>query len=289
MRRIIIILFLLLFVAFSAADAQHWKKKKKYREYNDDFINFDNPAIELTYGMSKINLDAFSGGFENLSLIDIKAGYTYRDNLWDRSAENKKSFGYFTLGNYSSDLDLRNKTAGKIESNNWRFGFGKREGYMIRSGNFGFYPYTSGLLMWTRTDFKSDYTNILSIEDAARLDMFNKTFRFGSSYEGGLGFHFGKMVSFNIIYERNNTYQRYLFWKQTGSMILEEVGKGVIDYFVGEILKNTPVAGSIVNFVFKNAFYYGIYQLKSKEMNWPFGGEPSLNFDTFKIGFGFAF
>jgi hypothetical protein len=97
------------------------------------------------------------------------------------------------------------------------------------------------------------------------------------------------LLAFDITYERNNAYSRYLFWKQSGSMILQEAGIGMIDYFVSRVLRNEPIAGSIVNFVLKSAYYYGFNELKSKEMNWPFGGDASLNYSTFKFVTGFTF
>ena len=72
-------------------------------------------------------------------------------------------------------------------------------------------------------------------------------------------------------------------------MIIEQAGAGMIDGFVGSILKHEPVAGAIVNFVLKNAYYFGINQLRSKQMNWPLGGEATLNYSTFKAGLTFSF
>jgi len=97
------------------------------------------------------------------------------------------------------------------------------------------------------------------------------------------------MFSLQAGYERSNVYQRYLFWKNIGSAIVEEAGLGLVDEFIRRVLHDEPIAGSIINFVLKNAYEYGIYQLRSKQMNWPFDGEASLNFDTFKFGLGFRF
>jgi hypothetical protein len=143
-------------------------------------------------------------------------------------------------------------------------------------------------MTWTRVDMKQlpDSSNMT---DLNRLLLFDKSFRYGNAWEGGIKISFTKNFAVNAGYERQNTYQRYLFWKNAGSMLIEEAGVGIIDEFVKSILHREPVAGSIVNFLMKNAYYFGVYQLRSKQMNWPFGGEASLNFDSFKFGITVTF
>jgi hypothetical protein len=142
--------------------------------------------------------------------------------------------------------------------------------------------------MWTNTNWNGINSNVTPVEDD-KLNVFGNQFRFGGNFESGLSIQVSPLLSFDFTYERNNAYPRYLFWKQTGSMILQEIGIGMIDEFVRSVLRDSPVAGSIVNFVLKSAYYYGFNELKSKNMNWPFGGEASLNYSTFKFGTGFIF
>ena len=275
-----IIIFLLFLAVFANANAQH----EHWDTWHDDWLHIKHPVIELSYGISKTNLDGFSSKFENVSSADIKLGFS-NEKYHNRKGLTKYIFAYFDFGNHSSDIDAREKTAGNLESSSWHFGFGRKEGYPIRfgEGSFSILPYTSGAMSWTRLDMNSlpDSSNLT---DMNRLLLFDKSFRFGHTWEGGLSVNISRNFALNAGYERSNTYQRYLFWKNTGSVLIEEIGVGLIDGFVRKILHREPVAGSIVNFVLKNAYYFGIYQLRSKEMNWPFGGEAALNFDSFKFG-----
>ncbi|MCE1164788.1 MAG: hypothetical protein LWX07_05215 [Bacteroidetes bacterium] len=283
MRKILLTLISFIFVTGAFAqdeDCNHW---------NDEWLHIKHPAIELSYGISKTNLDGFSAKFENVSLGDVKLGFSNEKQTRRRNGLSKYVFAYFDFGNISSDLDARQKTEGNLKSSSWRFGIGRKEGYPISlGGNVSILPFTSSTMTWTRLDMKS-LPDSTDLTDMNRLLLYNKSFRFGNAWEGGLNIHFTKNIAINAGYERSNTYQRYLFWKQTGSMLVEEAGIGLIDEFVKSILRREPAAGSIVNFLLKNAYYFGIYQLKSKEMNWPFGGEAALDFDSFKFGITVTF
>lgn len=287
MKNILVLLFL--FLLISPVFSQNIDIKDEWGDWWEDWWDVERPVLEVSYGISKINYDAFTQSFENTSLIDLKFGAAsnikrkkYKDKL------SKYNFGYLAFGVHSSDLDMREKTAGYFESSMWRLGLGRKEGYMIKAGSIWILPYTTSTMMWSRLDMKQlpDSSNLY---DRNRLLLFDKAVRFGSVYEGGIDFHLSNLVSVQFKIERQNVYQRHLFWKNTGSMIIEEIGHGIIDQFVKNVLKKEPIAGSIINFVLQNAYYIGIYQLRSKEMNWPFGGEASLNFDSFKFGLGFTF
>ena len=263
------------------------KIKSNQNSWNYKF--WDRPSIEISYGLAKINLDGFSQKFENTSKLDIKLGYASEHKTFAGKLVVKYVNGFAEFGGFSNDLDSRVKTPGSLNSNMWQFGLGKKEGYKIYAGPVSILPYTSNGAIWSRLDMKSFPDSVSNYNDYSRINLFNKSLRFGSKWEGGLNIGIGNMFSLNAGYERANVYQRYLFWKNIGSVIVEEAGLGLIDEFVGRVLHNEPIAGSIVNFVLKNAYEFGIYQLRSKQMNWPFDGEASLNFDTFKFGMGFRF
>jgi hypothetical protein len=294
MKKLLLLLLLVSFITCTAISQEDAEKKSKPRgkKATYSFVLFDveKPAVELSYGPSKIRFDGYQGGFENTSLMDFKIGWSTARKFKNNKSLNNYDFYYFTLGTYSSDLDFREKSADPYikESKNWRFGVGGKTGYTIMAGNLGILPYTSSSLMWTKTDWQSDSSySDPTIDD--RINTYGNVFRFGGTYESGLNFQIDKFFSFDFAFERNNTYQRYLFWKQSGSMVLEQAGIGLIDVFVEEVLSRKPIAGSIMNFILKSAYYYGFYQLKAKEMNWPFGGESSINYNTFKFGVGFTF
>lgn len=286
MKRILLLLAVL--AIGSSAFGQH-RHERDYEDYGYKFFNIEKPTIELSYGMTTTLLDGYQQGFDKAGLIDFKIGFsTKKSRRFYENKLRKYDFVYLDIGNYSSSLKGKNHSADKIEANNWRFGFGSKTGYVIKAGKVGILPYTSRALMWTNSNWSGIKSTVSPIEDD-KLLVFGDQFRFGGNYEGGISVQVMPLLSFDVTYERLNVYPRTLFWAQTGSMMLQEAGSGMIDYFVHRILRNKPIAGSIVNFVLKSAYYYGFSELKSKNMDWPFGGEASLNYSTFKFGVGFTF
>jgi hypothetical protein len=285
-----LITFLVLFaVVFSFSNGfSQGKNEGKDNYWYLDFWRYKRPTVELSYGMSKAGIDGIVSEFQNSSLGEIKLGYSSKIRYTRKNDWEKYLFSFIKIGAYSNQIDLRDEKPNGLDFEMWQFGFGKREGYPLGNEKFSVIPYSSNSYNWSELNMKQ-FPDSGLIYDNERLEMFNKSFRFGSSFEGGLTFKFYNMFAFNIGYESSNTYQRFMVWKNLGSIIIEEAGYGLIDEFVRKVLRENPVAGSIVYFVLRNAYSYGIYHLRAQQMNWPFGGESSLNFNTFKASFNFTF
>jgi hypothetical protein len=242
----------------------------------------------LSYGVSNAKIDGIVSELQNSSLGELKLGYSSTFKYRKKNNWGKYFYSFFKIGAFSNGIDLRDEKVNALNYEVWRFGFGKKEGYPLGNEKFSVLPYSSNSYNWSRLNMKQ-FPDSGLIYDNERLKMFNNSFRFGSSFEGGLSFRFGKMFAFNIGYENSNTNQRFMVWKNLGSIIIEEAGYGLIDEFVRKVLKENPTAGSIVYFILRNAYSYGIYHLRSQQMNWPFGGESTLNFRTFKTDITFVF
>ena len=284
-----ILFFLLAFVVFSFSGgfAQD-KNKNDESEWYWDFWHHKKPTIELSYGVSNAKIDGIVSELQNSSLGELKLGYSSTFKYRKKNNWGKYFYSFFKIGAFSNGIDLRDEKVNALNYEVWRFGFGKKEGYPLGNEKFSVLPYSSNSYNWSRLNMKQ-FPDSGLIYDNERLKMFNNSFRFGSSFEGGLSFRFGKMFAFNIGYENSNTNQRFMVWKNLGSIIIEEAGYGLIDEFVRKVLKENPTAGSIVYFILRNAYSYGIYHLRSQQMNWPFGGESTLNFRTFKTDITFVF
>ena len=125
--------------------------------------------------------------------------------------------------------------------------------------------------------------------DAETLDLFNNAFRFGTMMESGIRIQFIPLISVNAGYEREIVFPRHLFWKSAGSMAIEWAGIGAIDFFVSEVMDDSPAAGPIINFVLKSGLSYGLYQLRRDKMNWPFESAEPLTLDSWRFGITFTF
>lgn len=253
-----------------------------------NFRFFDKPFIELNNGVSKLSLDGYSGNFSNAGIIEVKLGSATQFKSRYSKDVLKYFNSYLFLSKASETYNYNSKTAGTQPYNMWRFGAGKKEGYGAKIGPMSVIPYTSNSLAWTYLDL-NNFTGLTPQSDINTLTKFNRDIRFGTQSEGGIILNVLPMLSLEAKYERSAIFPRTLFWKYAGSALIEEGGMQIVDNFVARILKNKPLAGAIVNFVLKNAYSYGMYELRKSKMNWPFDTEAPLMHESFKFGLSFTF
>jgi hypothetical protein len=251
-----------------------------------DFKIKGAPTIELNYGGSKMHLKSISDKFADPGLIELKLGYTTDKSYKGSDYVTKYDFKFFHISNFTTSLS-GNENSPDLLSNTWRFGLGWASGfgYDLHNG-FEITPYSQSSFDWTMLKLQSTPSNAA---DIITTELFNKDFRFGNSFQGGINFKFMNNFGLDASYERSIVYSRHLFWKWGASEIIEAIGQGLIDKFVDEILDSTTNAVPVVNFLLKNALSYGLYELKQDKMNWPFETVPPLAFNQFKIGLSFVF
>lgn len=275
----------------------HWKWNRwsdwdSKENWKIDFgLSNSSPAISLQYGIAKLDRNNFQNKFVDPNLLEVRLGFIKEHNTWEKDNIIEQRYRYFYLSHESNKLASKEPTGLEIESDMWRFGFGRSSGYGYKLGeNTSIVFYNSSTLNWSRIDFK--YPNFLTLIPDPEIDILNlydESFRFGTSDEGGIRFRIAKNIMFHAGYERSVVFQRHLFWKWAGSAIIEEAAQGLLDGFIHKIFRSTPYAGPIVNFVLKNALSYGIYELRKDKMNWPFKSEAPITYDQFKFGMTFVF
>jgi hypothetical protein len=244
------------------------------------------PAIELNYGVSKMNLKNINDKFASPGMLELKLGSIIDKSYNGSDIVTKYKFNFIHIGNFSTDLSGNQKSSDLI-TNSWRFGIGWASGFGYDLGNgFEIIPYHQNSLDWTIVNMQSTPSNPA---DIITTDLFNKTLRFGNSFQGGIQLKFINNIGIDVAYERSIIYSRHLVWKWGGSELIEATGQWLIDKFVEDILDSTPNAVPIVNFLLKNALSYGIYELRQEKMNWPFETAAPLVINQFKLGINFMF
>ena len=216
----------------------------------------------------------------------MKLGKTYQHDYNEDSRILKYRMSFLFLDKVTSELAPDEDNA--IMSESWRWGIGRSTGYGYKMGSAAIIPYNSNSFTWTRLDADESLANL----DAAVIpviERYNNLYCFGNTTEAGIKIQIIPAVSVEPSFERTIVYERHLFWKWGGSMLIESVGQSLIDEFVEEIIDSSPYAGPAVNFLLKNAFSYGMYELRKEQMNWPFPSAPGLLYDQFKIGMTFVF
>lgn len=258
----------------------------------DDYFYKGSPTIETTFGQTHLSLknsdiDFNKPDYFGYGLLDLKLGYTYekKSKYSKKITDYRNSYAFVSI--ISPNLKLSNQT----NSNNstYRFGLGTSSGYGYRfNEKVSLLLNNSSSFTWTRYD-----AGITAIEFSSSyyepIQPFNESFRFGSSTQAGIMIPVSSIINFNISFDRTLVFPRHLFWKYAGSYLIELTGQSMIDQFVKNVLRSSPYAGPIVNFLLKNGLSYVIYELRKTKMNWPFESEAPLLFDTFGAGLVFKF
>lgn len=269
----------------------HWDEMDDWEDWVADYgFKKLRPAISLQYGLANMNRTDIQSQFVDPALFELKLGYVKERDAWDTDYILKQSYRYLYLSNESNKLAGKEAAGTEIESDMWRFGFGWSSGFGYKIGeSSAIIPYYSYTLNWSNIDFKN--TNVLAdtSKDVQILNLYDESFRFGTSSEGGVRVKLINNLMLDAGYERSIVFQRHLFWKWAGSALIEVAAQGLLDSFINEVFKSSPAAGPIVNFLLKNALAYGLYELRQDKMNWPFPSEPPIAYDQFKFGMTFVF
>ena len=279
----IILIAISLFIS-SHLSAQNYTDHK---DHYKSFTLFDKPSIELTYGTSDIYLNNTSNNLANAGMIELKLGFTTKRKSYFGKNITGYENRYVFLGNASDKNNPKATGSGEINNDLWRFGFGTKDAYGLKFGSMEIMPYSSNSFAWSK--FTYDNGTILTESDKDKYDNFNDAFRFGSSTEGGINLQLTPGFSIQPQFESSIIFPRHLFGKQLMSSVIEMSGYYLIDNFTRKIMKNTPVAGTFVNFILKNAYDFGYYQLRKDKMNWPFNSAAPMRYYTYKIGLAFTF
>jgi hypothetical protein len=290
-----ILLITLCLISTAALTAQDSTNTKKSWEWEwdefEDWIDWKSksPTISFHYGISDLSRKDLSTSFEDNALLELKLGYTsLRNSRYARFINNYR-YNYLFFTKNSTELKGNSDSQNKIETDNWRIGFARSRGYAYKLGENAFItPYFTSSLDWTRIEYsKPDQTLIATDEET--LNMYDKTFRFGTSSEGGVRVQPAKFITLEAGYERSIVFERHLFWKWAGSGIIELAAQGSLDAFIREILKYSPEAGPVVYLILKSALGYALYELRQDKMNWPFNSASPIAFDNIKFGVTFIF
>jgi hypothetical protein len=261
--------------------------------WDDDFdmkFTVSHPSIEIKYGMGNpsFHKDIFQSSFKPINSVEARLGFIKKETELTNDGLFDFKFNYLCFQNMTSSWNkTTNDNSTKINTDAWQFGIGNQSGYGYKLGEKSDLTlYHTGALVWTQIDFM-DTTNIP--KDQKRMDNFGDNFRFGNYFEAGINFQIYEPVAITLGYQETVIFPRHMFWKWAGSGIIEGIGSGAISWFTGKVIKSSPKWGPVVYFVLKNAYSYGINELRKKKMNWPFNTDAPLIYDNYKIGLSFAF
>ncbi len=248
-----------------------------------------DPVISLNFGMSDLSLKDFDHTFGNLGMLELKLGFASLDPKRGDTKILDLMQRYLSIAHISTNIGNGAET-GELESSVWRIGLVSENGYGYTLSSTSSTP--SIILMHSRGVAWSDVDIDQPLnppQDGFRPSRFEDAVRFGSMTEAGVMVQLSNVLSVNASFERSIVYERHLFWKWIGSVVIEGGAHSLIDRFVDAVFDSTPSAGPVVNFLLKNGLSYALYELRRSDMNWPFDTAAPLHHDTFKVGVSFIF
>jgi len=297
---IITFIFLLFFFASHNLKAQetdsswshNWDKESSNdngwdwgSDWDFSFHGFDHPSINLSYGLSKFSLKDLATPVSDDGFIELKLGYTKENKSFKTDYIIQHEFNYLSLSNLSYKIGLEEK-ANQINSEMWRFGFGWESGYAYKFGNAAVILYNTWGMNWSRLTVKDSIVNPI---DREQINLFKDNFRFGTLACGGIKIRPIPLLEIEAGVERSAIYPRILFWKASGSLLIEAIGQSLVDSFVKNVLSSSPAAAPVVNFILKNGLAFAVSELRKEKMNWPFDSASPIMVDTYRAGVTFIF
>ena len=240
-------------------------------------------TVAVHFGFSDVNLKNFALPFANPNLIGLKLGFTKRTDLKNYPDVIYQSFKYLSFDYYYDNTSARDA---EIGTELITVALGNEKGYGYKLGEASLILYNDNSLNWSRASFQNNLLTLLPDENLSRFDA---RFRFGSATSAGVKYHINSLLVLDANYQRLIVFPAHLFWQWAGSVIIEGISGALLDRFIDEVVKSSPKAGVIVNFILKNALSYAVYELKQDKTNWPFNSRPPLSFDQFRFGLNFVF
>ena len=284
LKSLVVVLIVLSISVMTAAKEYTIKIEKE--EDDEGLIEiYHSPTISLSYGFSKMKLKDLGRSFADPGLAEIKLGFSSKEPEFDPENIFKYDYIYFSVTNMSTDL-RGESNSNEIETDLWRLGLGKEDGYGYGLGKSSITLYNASGFGWSELKLKDEE---IHPSDSVLLCLWDDSFRFGIRREGGAKIQFMPLLSFDAGYERAIVFSRFVFWEALMSMALEDGVHLLLDKFIEEIGESSPYALPVVNFFLKNGLSYAVYELRKDKMNWPFDSAPPLCNDSFKFGVTFVF
>lgn len=239
------------------------------------------------YGRSQLNSFNFNSTveFDPTQNLEFYYGFIRIDKETGNPSIFKHQSEFVSLGNVSVDFKTLDVERKGIPTDAWRFGFGLSDGFgfMMNESPTLFLTHTTAI-SFLRLDFDGLPANI---DDKNYAMKFERKFKFGQIYSGGLRYKLYSFVHLNAQYEVSQYYGDYEFLPWFGMWVTDNILQRWIDYFEPDLIEVFGNNYPWVKFVYKNFISFLSYQTRKQEMYFPFKSDPPLYYDAFKFGITF--
>lgn len=263
---------------------------KSNNNVTDWKTNSERPFIGFSVGNSLFKSEEYKPvNFDQVSVAQITLGY-YEKAEHTKSIITKTSINEIFITNTSDIFKKLDANSQYVKGEFWRFGQNSGKGYGYKFSDYLSlnFLYKDGL-SWTLSKFEPNQYFEAGKPDTFNFNTYNESIRFGEQFESIASIEVLKYLSFNASYERINVYPRHMFWAWLGGKIIEEGAQGLLGTFIKEIRKYSPEFTPVVSLLLRTGLSYGLYELRRKNMNWPFDTAPPFTFENIKFGLQFNF
>lgn len=256
-----------------------------FNPFKDFWNGPRKPMLDFTFSSGPVKQRLFQSDLSGLNTLELKLGY-FRARPIERMVAHLDD-KFISLSYSGSDQFGRTLSPGKVGTTLLRFGTGTRSGYAYDFTTSFLYPYHQSGLLWTK--LASHRTPGLSVPDAAILERYEGSFRFGYSTEGGLAFGLGDVISVHVGYEAAVVYPRHVFWPWLGSVAISGAGTELLSHFTKDIIESSPAIGPFLHAILRSGFAYAYYLAVRDNQYWPFASETPLTSEALKCGITLTF
>ncbi|MBX3044158.1 MAG: hypothetical protein KIT33_04215 [Candidatus Kapabacteria bacterium] len=264
-------------------DEPRWKRFVNNFYSKPDYVE-NQVYLAGEYGISNLNSYNLTSAvkFAPTQNIEVHYGFIRIDTETGDPGLFKHQSEYAFLGNISTDFKTFDLSGTGFGTDAWRFGFGLNDGFgFIMNNEPQLFLNHATAISFLRTDF---YDLPKGEEDLKFVNQFNREFRFGMVYSGGLRYKIHSVIHLNAEYEISQYYGDFKFFPWFGMWMLDNALQRWIDYFERDLINVLKHNYPWVKFVYKNFISFLSYQLRKHEMFYPFKSEAPLFYDAYKIG-----
>lgn len=283
------IILLIFLAAIFSASAQIDEEPRLIRFFKEfyskpDHINNESLlATQYGFSFSTFGFDQFDSKLANTYNLEFVYGFVRLIDLEEFPDLFKHQSEYAFLGNISTNFKTFNIKTDGIISDTWRFGFGLNDGYGYNFGeNSHFWLMHNTAISWTRTDFVDRFTETY---DDSLMNAYDEQFKFGAVWSGGLRMQIYKSFHIDLIYEHSLYYKDFLLGEWTGMWFFDNVTQRTMEIWEPELFQYFGRDYPWVKFLYKNLLSFVMNEFRRKQAFFPFHGEGSLSFDSFKVSF----
>jgi hypothetical protein len=259
-----------------------------FLDENFEFFK-DRPFIAGDFGVGQLDRDGLDSKFGDLGSYRGRLGFVDISPHYQTRGVLRLEAKYVALSHSSTDIAREKPAEDEVESELWRFDLGDIEAFGYKAGEASIIPYFASTMSWHNFDVLEGDQPFDPPADSSHIDRYVDHIRYGQSVEAGIRFAPVRMFALEASFERSQVYPSFKFWKLLMSDLIELVAHGLAEEFVKKIGETSPRAVPIVNFLLRSGISYGLYELRSEKMNWPFETIPPLTYDSFRVGISVTF